>query len=212
MLGAVGKAWLTWGVAAGGLGAIPASVCAGYSPGLRREDGIHSPGYPAAPPLHPAGTTAKTLGRSPLSPAAPPRPNERPRRLGTVPPTTPSPPAGWWARPGGQPPTHGTRNHCLPGFGIRDLGSAPLAPAAVFLGGAVLCKGQFRKPASATAGSHNGHSGGRKATCAPAHTEPRACPPSAQKLQFPATLARPPCRGALLPSGGCSKTTRRWAA
>lgn len=39
-----------------------------------------------------------------------PRPNERPHSFGTVPPATPSPSAGWSARPGGQPPTHCTRN------------------------------------------------------------------------------------------------------
>lgn len=65
MLQAVGKARLTWGVTIGGLGAIPASVCAGYDPGLRREDRIHSSRYPAAPPLQPcspATTSAQRAG------------------------------------------------------------------------------------------------------------------------------------------------------
>lgn len=151
-------------------------------------------------------------GRSPPPPAAPPRPNERPRRLGTVPPATPSPPAGWWARPGGQPPTHGTRNHRFRGFGIRDRGSAPLAPAAVsVLGGAVPREVQLRKPASATTGPDNGHSGGRRTTVrlrrwspAPAHSRPR-------NYNSYLILARPPCRGAPLPSGRCSKSTSKRA-
>lgn len=179
MLRAVGKARLTWGVTIGGLGAIPASVCAGYDPGLRREDRIHSSRYPAAPPLQPCSHFSPKGRRRPPPPASPARPNERPGRLGTVPPATPSPPAGWWARPGVQPPTHGTGNHRLRRFGIRDLGTAPLAPAAVSVrGGAVLRKGQLRKPASATTGPDNGLSGGHRTavrlrTRSPAPAHPR---------------------------------------
>lgn len=73
MLQAVGRAGLTWGVAVGGLGAIPASGCAGYGPGLRREDRIHSLGYPAAPPLQPCSHFSPNGGEEPASAGCSPK-------------------------------------------------------------------------------------------------------------------------------------------
>lgn len=184
MLRAVGKARLTWGVTIGGLGAIPASVCAGYDPGLRREDRIHSSRYPAAPPLQPCSHFGPKGRTRPLL-AALPRPNERPGRLGTVPPATPSPPVGWWARPGVQPPT--PRHWESPPPGLRDPRPRDRPSSAR----CSLCSRRCcpaKGPASQTCLRHHGAGQWpqRRAQnrSAPAHTEPGARPPEALELQF----------------------------
>lgn len=171
-----GKARLTWGVAVGGLGAIPASVSAGYGPGLRREDRIHSPGYPEAPPLQLCSHFGRNVGRSPaFSCGSPQGQMKGPTASGqSLRPRPVSPQDG---RRGGEDSLLPTALEIwLRGFGIRDLRSVPLAPAAVS------CS---RRCSSATTGPDNGHSGGRRATSATAHTDPRACPSAGPETTIP---------------------------
>lgn len=197
-----GKARLTWGVAVGGLGAIPASVCAGYGPGLRREDRIHSPGYPEAPPLQFCSHFGRNVGRSPAF--------SRCSSQGQMKGPTAS---GQFLRPRPVRPRDGRRGPedsllptalgiCLRGFGIRDLRSAPLAPAAVS------CARQY---CSATTGPDNGHSGERRATSATAHNDPRACPSAGPETTIPSYPRVPALQRPRLLVGGCSKSTRRRA-
>lgn len=171
-----GKARLTWGVAVGGLGAIPASVSAGYGPGLRREDRNHSPGYPEAPPLQLCSHFGRNVGRSPaFSCGSPQGQMKGPTASGqSLRPRPVSPQDG---RRGGEDSLLPTALEIwLRGFGIRDLRSVPLAPAAVS------CS---RRCSSATTGPDNGHSGGRRATSATAHTDPRACPSAGPETTIP---------------------------
>lgn len=171
-----GKARLTWGVAVGGLGAIPASMCAGYGPGLRREARIQAPGYPEAPPLQLCSHFGRNVGRSPAFSCCSPQgqmkgptasgqcPRPRPVRLQD----------GRRSREDNLLPT--ALGICLRGFGIRDLRSVPLAPAAVS------CS---RRCSAATTGPDNGHSSGCRATSATAHTDPRACPSAGPETTIP---------------------------
>lgn len=169
------KTRLTWGVAVGGLGAIPVSVCAGYGPGLK-EARIHSRSYPEAPPLQLCSHYGRNVERSPaFSFCSPQSQMKGPTASGQC--LRPRPVRLQDGRRGREDSLLPTAlGICLRGFGIHDLRSVPLAPAAVS------CS---RRCCSATTGPDNGHSGGRRATSATAHTDPRACPSAGPETTIP---------------------------
>lgn len=179
------------------------SVCWLWS-GLRREDRIHSPGYPEAPPLHLCSHFGRNVGRSPaFSCCSPQGQMKGPTASGqSLRPRPVRPPDGRRGREDGLLPK--ALGVCLRGFGIRDLRSAPLAPAAV---------SRSRRCRSATTGPDNGHSGGRRATSATAHNDPRACPSAGPETTIPShprVLALQRCPA---PSGNwdCGRSTKRRA-
>lgn len=151
------------------------SVCWLWS---RAEERSQDPltGLPEAPPLQLCSHFGRNVGRGPAFSCCFPQGQMKG-------PTAP----GQSLRPRPVRPQDGRRGRedsllptalgiCLPGFGVRDLRSAPLAPAAVS------CS---RRGCSATTGPNNGHSGGRRATNATAHTDPRACPSAGPETTIP---------------------------